>query len=266
MVYRLTYIIAWVSWGLIALNPGGLLPMPNVENSAEASISLKEIPAFVIYLLGGACAPSIALFILMKKWGKTKDERAFFRTVFRADYGWKRALCFTAVFLAVWFIIAAFLGKAYQPLYMLIAFFPLMLIGGGLEEIGWRAFLQPALESKLSYLLTTFIIGLIWAVWHLPLFFLEGASQAGMNFPFYIANVVLLSFTITAIRRLSDSVVACIVWHAWYNTIPSVFDVQEVMYNPNALYLCVMAGIAIISTMAVYILKCVKAEEKTNGK
>jgi len=61
-------------------------------------------------------------------------------------------------------------------------------------------------------------------------------------------------------------VVACIVWRAWYNAIPSVFDVQEVMYNPNALYLCVMAGLAIISTMAVYILKRVNVEEKTNAK
>ncbi|MCB2343048.1 CPBP family glutamic-type intramembrane protease [Clostridium estertheticum] len=44
-----------------------------------------------------------------------------------------------------------------QPLYLAIALFPLTIIGCGLEEIGWRGFLQPALQEKHSIIMSTLI-------------------------------------------------------------------------------------------------------------
>jgi membrane protease YdiL (CAAX protease family) len=48
---------------------------------------------------------------------------------------------------------------------------PLMLIGiliGAIgEEIGWRGFLQPILEKKLSVLIASIIVGMIWGLWHI---------------------------------------------------------------------------------------------------
>ena len=37
-----------------------------------------------------------------------------------------------------------------KPLYVALISFPIMIIGGGLEEIGWRGILQPALQKRFS--------------------------------------------------------------------------------------------------------------------
>ncbi|WP_461255108.1 lysostaphin resistance A-like protein [Treponema sp. R80B11-R83G3] len=42
-----------------------------------------------------------------------------------------------------------------------------LIIGSIGEEIGWRSFLQPALELKYSRFTSSIIVGLIWGIWHI---------------------------------------------------------------------------------------------------
>ncbi|GBU27018.1 hypothetical protein R84B8_00538 [Treponema sp. R8-4-B8] len=42
-----------------------------------------------------------------------------------------------------------------------------LIIGSIGEEIGWRSFLQPALELKYSKFASSLIVGLIWGIWHI---------------------------------------------------------------------------------------------------
>lgn len=41
---------------------------------------------------------------------------------------------------------------------------------GGIEEIGWRGYLQPRLQERTSVLTASIVVGLLWWAWHLPLF------------------------------------------------------------------------------------------------
>jgi uncharacterized protein len=60
--------------------------------------------------------------------------------------------------------------------FLLVGFF-----GGALEEIGWRGYGQEALQRRMPVLLAALVIGLFWAAWHLPLFFIAGTYQAGLG-------------------------------------------------------------------------------------
>ncbi|GAA1754787.1 CPBP family intramembrane glutamic endopeptidase [Streptomonospora arabica] len=64
-------------------------------------------------------------------------------------------------------------------------FLLIALAGGGNEELGWRGFAQPRLQGALSPLAANAVLGGVWAVWHAPLFGMEGTVQSTMYFPAY---------------------------------------------------------------------------------
>lgn len=45
-----------------------------------------------------------------------------------------------------------------------------------------------------------------WMVWHLPLFFVAGAGQTTMDIGLYAIEIVGLSFSLGALRRINKSV------------------------------------------------------------
>ncbi|MGE7091852.1 CPBP family intramembrane glutamic endopeptidase [Lysinibacillus sp. NPDC048646] len=110
-----------------------------------------------------------------------------------------------------------------NPLYLALIELPIMIIGGGLEEIGWRGFLQPTLQKRWSSFTSTIIVGVIWAIWHLPLWFVVGSNQMNMNFLWLPLSALALSFLLTVIYLSTKSIFLCIIFHAFINSLWDVF-------------------------------------------
>lgn len=68
-------------------------------------------------------------------------------------------------------------------------FLVVLFLAGGLEEFGWRGFAQTRLQERYSAVLVAAGIGLAWAAWHLPLFFL-------FEVPAYDASRFWTSYTV----------------------------------------------------------------------
>lgn len=63
-----------------------------------------------------------------------------------------------------------------------VPFFVSMLVGGPLaEEPGWRGTAYPRLLAVMGRFRVGMVLGLVWAIWHLPLFFMTGTVQAGFG-------------------------------------------------------------------------------------
>jgi membrane protease YdiL (CAAX protease family) len=126
---------------------------------------------------------------------------------------------------------------------------PMMIIGGGLEEAGWRYILQPELEKKFSFTLSTIITAVIWWIWHLPLFFIQGVFQYGQDFFMFGINVLGLAFALASIRKNTNSVWLCVLFHSLINSLNGVY-----MINFDNIWGCVVTAIILIICSYVLLL------------
>ena len=101
--------------------------------------------------------------------------------------------------------------------YMFLAYIPIMIVGGGLEELGWRGTALPELQKRLSPLPATVILGIIWSVWHLPLFFLPGVIQYGTSFWLFALEVIGIALVMSWLYNWTDSILICVLMHAARN-------------------------------------------------
>ena len=69
--------------------------------------------------------------------------------------------------------------------YLLLAatIFSTISLGQAGEEIGWRGYALPRMAERIGLPRASLLLGGIWAVWHLPLFFIAGTTTTGQSFP-----------------------------------------------------------------------------------
>lgn len=85
------------------------------------------------------------------------------------------------------------------------------------EEIGWRGFALPRLQTAYSARTASLILGLFWAAWHIPTFFYNYELSPLSVFAFLVSilsGTVLLTWLYNS---TGGSTLATIVWHGSYN-------------------------------------------------
>lgn len=93
------------------------------------------------------------------------------------------------------------------------------LAGGGNEELGWRGFALPRLQSALPPFASNVVLGIIWAVWHAPLWEIQATSQAGTSMPIYVLLVVTFCVAFGNIYNFSrGGLLTVVIAHAGVNT------------------------------------------------
>jgi len=80
-----------------------------------------------------------------------------------------------------------------DPWYLIVAAIVISTPFQSGEEIGWRGYALPRLAARFGYAGASVILGVIWACWHLPIFFMPGADKYGQSFPVYLLQVTALS-------------------------------------------------------------------------
>lgn len=85
------------------------------------------------------------------------------------------------------------------------------------EEAGWRGFALPRMQKRFGALVSSLILGSIWACWHLPFYAISGGG-AGLPFPIYFVMVLVVTVFITWIYNYSNgSLLLCVLTHFSFN-------------------------------------------------
>lgn len=126
------------------------------------------------------------------------------------------------------------------------------------EEIGWRGYALPKMAARFGLGPASILVGLVWGVWHLPLFFLPRADKYGQSFPLYVLGVVAFSVAIAWLYgHTQGSLLLTMLMHSAFNqTIGLTSDVLRPGEKPFALgaSLSFLLTIAWMWTAAGYFL------------
>jgi CAAX protease family protein len=126
------------------------------------------------------------------------------------------------------------------------------LAGAVGEELGWRGYALPSLQSAHGALSASLMIGAAWAVWHLPGFLFSGIAEGGIRFHWFVLEVVALSVIFTVVVNSSGpSVVTAVVLHAALNFGSGFYRIPPAMAGTQVPYL---ASVAIIFAVAISLI------------
>jgi len=90
------------------------------------------------------------------------------------------------------------------------------------EEVGWRGFALPNLQIQFHPILASVILGVLWGLWHLPWFWVEGSVQQSMSVPFFVLATIGYSILYTWIYNgTQGSLLMMCLLHAANNTTVS---------------------------------------------
>ncbi len=111
-----------------------------------------------------------------------------------------------------------------NPTLLLPLLLMLILTGATGEQLGWRGFALPWLQTKMSALLSSIVLGLIWSFWHIPLWF---AGIGHESFPFWAYTIIGVSFSILvtwACNNTRGSMLIASLFHLFLNFGVSMID------------------------------------------
>ncbi len=247
----LTLVFSYsVFWGPLAL----------FQVPAISFVSDVRGPAWAVALfLVGPFMPSLlAIYLTWRKEGKP-GLRSVGRSIVQFKLGWRwYAVTFLTVIAGALgqMLIYKFIGNPFDARVFVTqmgSFLPLLILGPLSEELGWRGYALDRLQTRWNALVSSLIVGLVWSLWHLPLFLIPGTSQHEMGVPFIgfliklTSSSVLYTWLYNNTRR---SLWSAILLHWLYTYAAQVMSSQVVrspLYNSlEYLPYVIMAGVVVL--------------------
>ena len=188
-------MVTWGSWTAAAAVAGGNL----------SATGPHPVLRTVLLLLGVFAPGYLALWFTARQQGGAGLRELLGRLV-RFDVPARWYLFAIGFMAAIKLTVALLLRIATgawpafgtEPWWIMLGatFLSLVLLGQAGEELGWRGYALPRLTARFGLARASLLLGVIWALWHLPLFLIPGTDTTGQSFPLYLLQVTAISVAI----------------------------------------------------------------------
>jgi membrane protease YdiL (CAAX protease family) len=216
--FVLTFAITWGLGACYALFPDRLVawfgPISNTNPLFYAAVYAPSLSAVIVTAYADGISGLRVLLGRLVRW--------------RVGIHWylivllgMPALIVGSAILSAWLSGESFhFSQGHRQLALYPVLLSLVLDPGPLgEELGWRGFALPRLLQRHSALTASIILGLIWGIWHLPAFFINGLPQNQLSLPAFLVGCVALSVLITWVyQHTQGSTLFAILIHWIFNT------------------------------------------------
>jgi len=233
----MTYTLSWMIWSL--------------------SFLVKNIEPSVFITIGTLVPSMIGIFLYFKI--NHVPVKTFMQIQFKFKLKAKNYIMIIGLPLIVILIAYGFMrlinletpNLSYSWFELPIVFITILFLMGPFgEEFGWRGYLHPILKEKYTLFQTSLILGLIWSMWHLPLFFIEGALQhefikiygIGLSLAGYLLYTIMLSFWIGVFfEKTKRSIITPLILHTMANLaigyLPLVFNQSGAIIQGSIMFI-----------------------------
>jgi len=88
------------------------------------------------------------------------------------------------------------------------------LVLGPIEEFGWRGVALPLLQRRLAPVWAGLVLGLVWALWHVPTFLMSGMPQSSWDVVPYFLGIIAISVILTPLFNAArGSLLIAVLYH-----------------------------------------------------
>ena len=198
-----------------------------------AANAVTEPVVRTVLIYTGVFTPGMIALALTRLHHGSSGVQRLLRRLIKFDVG-VRWFAFALFFMAAVKLLVALIvrietgawpafGSEPLPLMFGAAIFSALTGGQIGEELGWRGYALPRMAGPLGLGPASIALGVIWAAWHLPLFFILGGDTVGQSFPFYLAQVVAVSIAIAWVyMKTNGSLSVTMLLHAAINNTKDI--------------------------------------------
>lgn len=155
-------------------------------------------------------------------------------------------LLITALAGGTWPDFAFAQNLAVSPNLIVSSLIFLFIFGALAEEYGWRGYALDRLQARWGPTIGSLLLGGLWAVWHLPLFFIYGAPHhdSGQYFLLFAASIIAISPIYTWVYNgTGRSMAAMLLLHLVFNATDTILPAGQ----SNTIGLVIISGAILVA-------------------
>jgi membrane protease YdiL (CAAX protease family) len=229
LFFLLCLIISWIVW----------IPQALARLCGTQTPFTRDSPLNLL----AVWAPAVSAILLSRAMEGKTETQALFLSLRRWRTGIHWYLFILLYPAAIWFLARAIdylFGRPFEFMPPILSYFPLdqsyMVVAALVfafpntlgEEIGWRGFALPRLQAKYNALAASVLLGLFWAIWHIPMWIAN--DKLGLDLFRSIITIIAYTIIFTWVyNSTSGSVLLTWLFHA------SITITQYILQTPLTL-------------------------------
>jgi uncharacterized protein len=240
--FAMVYVLSWTPW-LFA---------------AHYSYQPERFPVSIVFMLLGLLGPLIAALIMILSSGSGELKHDFKARLINLSLINPAYVAIILLLMPFALLLATALsvvvGRSANQFHFssgFAAMLPTIVLAPTFEELGWRGYGMDSLRAKFGMMTATLLFSVLWAVWHVPLFFIAHDYQRGLweMSPVYVANFfvsVLPAAILTnwLYYRNDRSIVAAILFHMTLVATSETLQTEQFTK-------CIVTGVLMIISIVV---------------
>jgi membrane protease YdiL (CAAX protease family) len=237
--FLLAFLLPWTVWGTTITQDHGW--------------TTWHIPQALAFWLGLTTA-TFGTAALAEGWPGVKDVLA---RMVRARASWQwyaAALLLTPALAMLAVAVGSALGMSTAvgsevsagsvPVLLLVSLWLFLLT----EEAAWRGFALPRLQARMQPLPAALVLGVLWGLWHIPLFLIADSFQSSIPFAGFLLSILATSvLTSWIFNHTRGSVLLAALFHATTDVAIAYFGVM----SANSGLFWVMVALQCLAAAAV---------------